>query len=44
MNKKDFNFSGTESTEELADMAVEQLARFFWEYWHYMKKEEKKNK
>lgn len=42
MNKNDLDFSREESTEELADMAVEQLARFFWEYWRYMKEEEKK--
>lgn len=32
----------TEDTKELADMAVEQLARFFWEYWVWTKGEEKK--
>ncbi len=32
----------TEDTKELADMAVEQFARFFWEYWVWMKGLEKK--
>ncbi len=32
----------TEDTKELADMAVEQFARFFWEYWVWMKDMEKK--
>ena len=30
----------TEDTKELADMAVEQFARFFWEYWVWKKGEE----
>ena len=35
----------TEDTKELADMAVEQFARFFWEYWVWRKgMEEKRNR
>ncbi len=32
----------TEDTKELADMAVEQFARFFWEYWVWKKGVEEK--
>ncbi len=32
----------TEDTKELADMAVEQFARFFSEYWVYVQKEKKR--
>ena len=34
----------TEDTKELADMAVEQFARFFWEYWVWVKRKEQQEK
>ncbi len=34
---KNLKIPDTEDTKELADMAVEQFARFFWEYWVWKK-------
>ncbi len=44
MSTNKLTIPDTEDTKELADMAVEQFARFFWEYWVWKKGMEEKTK
>lgn len=46
-SKEDNNLSGLnreETTEELVEMAADQLANLIWDHWMYMQEQKKKNK